>query len=147
MFQNPAPGRAGNMATDVLRQQKNLLICTATLVTRAAIRGGLDRQTAFAFSDMYIQKAELMADILALTRLNAQMVLDFTERVAAEKCGIHHSVLVQKVRNYVLTHIDKPITTEALARECGMNRTYLCKVFTEETGLTIGGYVTRTKIG
>lgn len=146
MFQNAPAGRAGTMAKDVLRQQKNLLICTATLVTRAAIRGGLDSQTAFALSDMYIQKAELMADVLDLTRLNAQMVLDFTDRVAAEKCGIHHSTLVQKVRDYVLARIGEPITTETLARECGMNRTYLCKLFTQETGMTIGQYVTRTKI-
>lgn len=84
MFRGAVAGRAGTMASDTLRQQKNLLICTATLVTRAAIRGGLNREQAFALSDLYIQKAELMADVLSLTRLNAQMVLDFTRRVNEE---------------------------------------------------------------
>ena len=146
MFRNPSMGRAGTMAVDVLRQQKNLIICTATLVTRAAVRGGLDRETAFALSDLYIQKAELMTDVLELTRLNAQMVLDFTKRVEAEKCGIRHSELVRKVREYILTHIEESVTTEVLAKICGMNRTYLCKMFTEETGMTVSKYITNIKV-
>ena len=146
MFRGAAAGRAGTMASDTLRQQKNLLICVATLVTRAAIRGGLNREQAFALSDMYIQKAELMTDVLGLTRLNAQMVLDFTKRVEAEKTGIHHSKRVRQARDYVLAHIGEMITTEQLAKELGMNRTYLCKLFAEETGLTVGRYVTRVKM-
>ena len=146
MFRAPAVGRAGTMAVDMLRQQKNLLICTATLVTRAAMRGGLDRETALALSDVYIQKAELMTDVVALTRLNAQMVLDFTQRVDAGKCGIHNSTLVRKARDYILANIGQPITTQELARVCGLNRTYLCKRFTEETGTTVGQYVTQVKV-
>ena len=146
LFRAPAAGRAGTMASDSLRQQKNLIVCTATLVTRAAIRGGMDRETAFALSDLYIQKAELMADVVDLTRLNAQMVLDFTKRVASEKCGIHRSKLVRTVRDFVLSHIGENVTTEAIAKECGMSRTYLCKQFSEEALMTVGQYVTQVKI-
>ena len=146
MFGAPAAGRAGAMASDVLRQQKNLIICTATLVTRAAIRGGMNQEQAFALSDMYIQKAELMSDVLSLTRLNAQMVLDFTRRVEAEKAGVHHSKLVSRARDYILTNIGETITTENLSTELGMNRTYLCKLFADETGLTINRYITRIKM-
>lgn len=146
MFRGIPAGRAGTMASDTLRQQKNLLICTTTLVTRAAIKGGLNREKAFALSDMYIQKAELMTDILSLTRLNAQMVLDFTRRVEAEKSGIHHSQLVRQAREYVLSHIGQNITTEALSKKLGLNRTYLCKLFLEETGFTVSQYITHIKI-
>lgn len=146
MFHAPSAGRAGRMAGDTLRQEKNLLVCTATLVTRAAIRGGLDQETAFVLSDLYIQKAELMTDVTDLTRLNAQMVLDFTKRVEAENCGVHHSQMVRRVRDYILLHISDPITTEALSKECGMNRTYLCQLFARETGMTVGQYVTHTKM-
>lgn len=146
IFHAPAAGRAGIMAENALRQQKNLIICTATLVTRAAIRGGLARETAFALSDLYIQKAEIMQDVLSLTRLNAQMVLDFTKRVEAEKCGVHQTKLVRKAREYVMAHIGEAITTDALAKTCGLNRTYLCRVFSEETGMTVGQYVTAIKM-
>ena len=146
MFRAPTPGRAGAMAADALRQQKNLIICTATLVTRAAIRGGMNHEQAFALSDLYIQKAELMSDLLSLTRLNAQMVLDFTKRVEAEKAGIHNSKLIRRARDYILSHIGESVTTDALSKELGMNRTYLCKLFAEETGLTVNQYVTQVKM-
>lgn len=115
LFRRPIEGRAGTMAADALRQEKNLLICAATLITRAAIRDGLDRATAFSLSDTYIQKAELMKDYAGLLRLNARMVEDFTQRVADVRCGAGSSQLIRKVREYVLLHLDKPISTGELS--------------------------------
>lgn len=146
IFRQPVEGRVGVLATDALRQQKNLVICTATLVTRAAIRGGLDRETAFALSDDYIQRAELLTGYVDLSWLNARMVLDFTRRVERAKCGVHGSDRVRAVRDYVLDHIGRPITTEELAQALGTNRTYLCTMFREETGETVQNYVTGMKI-
>ena len=146
LFRRPISGRAGTMAADALRQEKNLIICTTTLVTRAAIRGGLDRATAFALSDTYIQKAELMKDYAGLLRLNARMVEDFTQRVADARCGIGSSQLIRNAREYILTHLDKPITTEDLSHAMSMNRTYLCKRFQEEIGMTVNHYVTAVKM-
>lgn len=142
LFQRPVEGRAGALAADALRQEKNLVICTATLVTRAAVRGGLDRATAFSLSDSYIQKAELMRDYAGLLRLNARMVEDFTERVAAVRCGAGTCRFVRQAREYILTHLDAPLTTEVLARALGTNRTYLCKRFAQQAGMTINHYVT-----
>ena len=86
LFQLPVAGRAGTMAADALRQEKNLVICTATLVTRAAIRGGLDKATAFSLSDSYIQRAELLDDYTGLVQLNARMLEEFARRVADIRC-------------------------------------------------------------
>lgn len=145
-FRHPPEGRAGTLAGDALRQEKNLLICAATLVTRAAIRGGLERETAFALSDLYIQKAELLEDCAALSRLNAQMVLDFAKRVKTAKCGAHNSKPVRAARDYILEHISEPVSTEALAAALGMNRTYLCSLFARETGMTVNQYVANIKL-
>lgn len=146
LFQQPLEGRAGKMAADALRQEKNLIICAATLITRAAIRGGLNRETAFVLSDTYIQKAELLEDYVGLARLNAQMVLDFTKRVDAAKCGAHNSKLVRAARDYIFDHINEPISTDALAAFLRMNRTYLCNLFMRETGMTVNHYIASVKI-
>lgn len=146
LFQRPVEGRAGTMAADALRQEKNLIICAATLITRAAIRGGLDRATAFSLSDAYIQRAELMGDYAGLMRLNAQMVEDFTRRVADARCGTGSSRLIRTVREYILLHLDGPVSTEELSRAVGLNRTYLCRRFQEEAGMTVNHYVTAVKM-
>lgn len=105
LFQRPAEGRAGSMADSALRQEKNLIICTATLVSRAAIRGELDAETAFSLSDDFIQKTELLDNLKALIRLNARMVLEFARRVEDVRCGTSGSVFIRRAREY---HLDQP---------------------------------------
>ena len=146
LFQLPVAGRAGTMAAVALRQENNLVICTATLVTRAAIRGGLDKATAFSLSDSYIQRAELLDDYTGLVQLNARMLEEFARRVADIRCGGGGSSLIGAVREYILLHLDRAITTQDLSRAVGMNRTYLCKRVQEEIGMTINHYVTTVKM-
>lgn len=146
LFRQPVAGRAGIMAVDALRQQKNLLICTTTLISRAAIRGGLDWETALTLSDDYIQRAELLTGYVELTKLNTRMIFDFTRRVERAQCGTYGSDRVRVVRDYVLNNISRPITTEGLARVLGTNRTYLCKMFRVETGKTVQEYITNLKM-
>lgn len=146
LFREPPVGQAGTMANNAIRQQKNLLICTATLISRAAIQGGLSYEVAFALSDNYIQKAELLTNFEELVTLSTQMVLDFTQRVARQNNLVNHSELIRKARQYILKHIDQPIKTEDLARKLGMNRTYLCTAFKQESGMTVNQYITSVKM-
>ncbi len=146
LFQQPATGRAGTMAQDTIRQQKNLLIVTATLSSRAAIQGGMDPETAFALSDLYIQKAELMNHYEGLTKLQVQMVLDYARKVADLQCGEHNSRLIREARQYILEHINTRITTGELSQALGRNRSYLCSCFREEIGLSVNDYITGIKM-
>ena len=50
------------------------------------------------------------------------------------------------MRDYALDHISRPVTTEELAQALGTNRTYLCRMFREETGETVQDYVTGLKM-
>lgn len=43
----------------LLRQVKSIFVVTATLVSRAAIQGGLSPEDVFTLSDTYMQKCEL----------------------------------------------------------------------------------------
>ncbi len=145
-YQTPATGRAGKMAQDTLRQQKNIVIVTATLASRAAIRGGLDAESAFALSDLYIQEAELLNQYEGLVNLTVRMTMDYARRVAALQCGDTNRKLVRDARRYILEHINEKITTEQLAAALDRNRTYLCACFKEETGQSVNTYITRIKM-
>ncbi len=146
LFRQPAAGRVGVVAHDALRQQKNLLIVTATLASRAAIRGGLDVETSFALSDLYIQKAELLSSYEKLAALSMQMVMDYAGQVAALRCGAGNRRFVREIRRYVLAHINERITTAQLADYLGQNRTYLCTHFKEETGFSLSSYIADIKM-
>lgn len=138
--------RAGEVAKEQLRQAKNIFIVTATLVSRAAIRGGIDVTTSLGLSDAYIQKCELAETTDRITELNYRMILDYAERVAKLKLGQNPSVLVTKVSNYIQKHLSEAIKVEDIANELYIGRSRLSTNFKNETGINISDYITQIKI-
>lgn len=141
----PAMG-GGTLAYDQMRQMKNTFIVTATLISRAAIRGGMDVNDAFSLSDAYIQKCELLNSIDRITNLQYHMLFDYTERVEKLRLGKSPSKLVVEISNYVQHHLSEPVDIEALAAAMFLSRTRLSVKFKEETGMTLTDFVLKEKI-
>ncbi|MBO4327480.1 MAG: helix-turn-helix domain-containing protein [Clostridia bacterium] len=131
----------GVIAPDQLRQLKNTFIVTATLASRAAIRGGMSQGDAFSLSDAYIQKCELLSEPERITNLNYHMILEFTEHVERLRLGERPTKLTTDVANYVQHHLSEPISAEKMARELYMSRPYLSKKFREESGQTLTDFI------
>ena len=137
--------RSGIMAADQIRQIKNTFIVSATLESRAAIRGGMSIEDALQLSDAYIQKCELLSSPDRIINLQYHMVLDFTEQVNAIRGGKHMSKLTIGVSNYILHHLSDAITTEAIAKELFMSRSYLSHSFKAETGIALSDFIMQKK--
>ena len=146
-FKQSPTGRVGSIARNELRQRKNIFICSATLISRAAIAGGMAADISFSLSDKYIQKAELLEENNDLIALTMKMLLDYTERVETIKCGSDNSALAKKVMKYVLEHINEKIIIADMAKALRINRSYLSEQFHIDTGNTIKEFITSTKIG
>ena len=116
---------------------RNLFIVTATLVSRAAIRGGLREDEAFSLSDAYIQRAELLSTHAGLQNLQYNMLLEFTEQVDKLRRGKHATKLSLDVANYVRSHLSEPVSVEKMAEEFYLSRPYLSARFKQETGQTM----------
>lgn len=138
--------RAGILSSEYIRQQKNIFIVTATLASRAAIRGGLDTKTAFFLSDAYIQRCELLKTPEQIVKLQYHMITDYTERVGQIRIGQKATQLSMRIANYVQSHLSDVITVDALARETLLSRSRLTARFKDETGQTLTEFVMQTKI-
>lgn len=138
--------RAGILSSEYIRQQKNIFIVTATLASRAAIRGGLDTKTAFFLSDAYIQRCELLKTPEQIVKLQYHMITDYTERVGQIRIGQKATQLSMRIANYVQSHLSDVITVDALAKETLLCRSRLTARFKEETGQTLTEFVMRIKI-
>ena len=136
----------GLLAKEQLRQLKNTFIVTATLASRAAIRGGMDIDDAFTLSDAFIQKCELLHTPDGIMRLQYQMVHTFTERVARIRLGRQPGKLSVEVANYVQHHLSEAITAEQIAKELYLSRPYLSRKFIEETGESLTDFILKEKI-
>lgn len=137
--------RGGILASDQLRQIKNTFIVTATLVSRAAIRGGLDTEDAFSLSDAYIQQCELLSSQERIINLQYHMVIEFTERVERIRLGKRPTKLAMDVANYIQHHMSEPISAEDIAKQLFISRPYLSLKFKEETGETLTDFILKEK--
>ena len=137
--------QGGTIAKDQLRQLKNTFIVTATLTSRAAIRGGMREDDAFSLSDAYIQRAELLTSFEAIMNLQYHMLLEYTEQVEQLHRGKHASKLTLDVANYVRHHLSESISVDAMAEELFLSRPYLSSKFRQETGETLTDFILNEK--
>ena len=97
----------GILASEQLRQAKNTLVVLATLVSRAAIQGGMEADEAFPLSDAFIQRSERFNNLQQITNLQYNMVLDFADRMSSIRQGEKPTQLTISVSNYVRRHISE----------------------------------------
>ena len=138
--------RPGILSSDTIRQLKNTFIVTATLVSRAAIRGGMDVNDALSLSDAYIQKNELLSSVDAIENLQYHMVFDYTEKVEKIRLGKTPTKLLTDIANYVQKHLSEPVDIDALSKAMFISRTHLAVKFKKETGMTLTEFVLKEKI-
>ena len=137
--------RGGIIAAEQLRQVKNTFIVSATLASRAAIRGGLEVEDAFNLSDAYIQKCELLNSPDQIMNLQYHMIMEFTKRVERIRLGKHPGKLAVDVANYIQHHLSEPISAEDIAKELYLSRPYLSRKFIEETGESLTDFILKEK--
>ena len=146
MIRNIPRINEGKVAPDSLRQAKNIFIASMALVTRHSISGGLDIETAYQLSDMYIQEAERMSDASSVTLLNATAVMDFTKRVAESKIPQGMETDIYMAIQYIANHVNQNISVEDVAAYLGIDRSTLSRKFKRELGFNISSYIMRRKL-
>lgn len=134
------------IANDALRQLKNTFIVTATLASRAAIKGGMDAEDALSLSDDYIRKCELMVGVEPIVNLQYHMVLDYTRRVERVRLGKNPSKLLMQVTNYVQHNLSRPVDVDDLAKTLFISRSHLASRFKRETGMTLTDFILCEKV-
>ena len=143
---SPVQGHVGRMSANDLRQQKYAFICMAVLSSRAAIRGGLDPETAFSLSDLYCQRADLLTESPLLQNLTFTMLMDFCGKVREKRKRPASSKIIENCLQYISVHLHEPISLEILSDYCGLCGRSLSIRFKTEMGMGIPEYIHREKL-
>ena len=138
--------RPGKVAADMLRQMRNTFIVSTTLVSRAAIRGGMDLDDAMRLSDAYIQKCERLNTFEQITNLQYHMVMQYAKSVEELRYNRNQSELTKNVASYIRHHLSDAIKTEDIATSLFMSRSHLSTRFKSETGMNLTEYIHYIKI-
>ena len=131
---------------DPLRQMKTSITVFTTLVSRAAMEGGLSPGIAYTLGDSYIQDCENCRDSGEISALANAMYHDFICRVHDLRSNPEYSSAVQKCCDYIELNLDKKIRASDLASLCGYTEYYLTEKFSSETGQSVADYVKYAKM-
>ena len=131
---------------DPLRQMKTSIVVFTTLVSRAAMEGGLSPEIAYSLGDSYIQTAENCRDSGELNALAHAMYHDFIYRVHHLRTNPNYSHAIQKCCDYIELSLDRKIRTAELAALVGYTEYYLTEKFKKETGLSVSSYIRCVKV-
>lgn len=143
----PFNANVGVMASDNLRQTKNTFIVMITLVSRAAIKGGLSTFHAYKLSDTYIRQMESLKNIDDISTLSYHAILDFTERTRSSGIPLKiDNADMAHVITYVQEHMNEKISVESIATDFGFNRSYLSRRFKQELGFDLSAFINRCKL-
>lgn len=139
--------REGQVADSPLRQAKNIFIGWTAMVGKSgAISGGMDIEEAYGLIDMYTRECERASSLEAVKLLQYNMLMDFTQRVERTRRPEHLSPEIAKCIQYAQTHTGADLGIDEIAGVVGRSRAWLTKRFREETGQTVGEFLTETKI-
>ena len=135
----------GTLANDnPLRQAKNSIIAQITLVTRAAVEGGMNAEAAYSLSDYYIQQLELCQTRDEVYLISGKMYETFVTQVHEIQTK-NYSPLILYLCTYIDKHILEVISLDKMSEELGYDTYYLTTLFKKNTGKTMKNYILEKK--
>lgn len=136
----------GMLSDNTLHNGIYHFIITAALIARQCITAGLSMEESYSLSDFYIQKADKLTSLSAITKLHDDMVLAYTHKMSQLKKAHIYSKPIIKCINYIYGNLHTRITLETLSEHTHLSQSYLSKLFKKETGHSISEYISIQKI-
>jgi len=145
-FDNDYMDGMGKMARENLKQMEYLTVSTIAIATRAAINGGMPPREAYNLSDLYLQKTELCTSVTEYQMIMGLAVRAFIQKMNKLLAAQRNADYIERCKEYIVQNYHHPIKVEDIARKLGMNRTYLSRKFSEQTGITIKDYIIKKRM-
>lgn len=140
-------GDIGVLASDPVRNYKNLAICVISNATRCSIEGGLNPELAFSMSDTFIRNIEdNLTEPVKIEKATRDAEFEFAQAVHDLKGQGNDNPLVMQVRDYVFCHIHDAIRVREIAEFIGVTPNYLSEQFSQSMGMTLKQYIINEKI-
>ena len=130
----------GKLSENPLRNLKYHLIITIAFITRYCIEGGLEMESAYNLSDIYIRKIDTCNSQEELHQIHKELCEAYVKQMQKSKTQIQYSKPVQLAIDYIYDNLHNKILLEDLADAAGLSDSYLSKLFRKETGKNISEY-------
>lgn len=138
--------RTGIVATTSLRNAQNLFIASTTMVTRAAIRGGMNIEDAYQLSDLYIRESEQSLRSEDVHLLSVTAMMDFAQRVRQTRIPKDMSPEIYQALQFITGNVNHSLYVADVAEHVGLSRSTLNRRFQKELGFDVSSFIMRAKL-
>ncbi len=145
-FDESFVGKYGTLASDPLRDAKNLIIVVITLASRSAIAGGVLPEIAFSMSDAFIQHTEEMKDIAEVWVFGRQAEIEYCRAVHDLTFKARQNPLVVRCKGVIVSQLHSKLSVKEIASQLEITPGYLSHLFLQEEGIKLTDYIIREKI-
>jgi len=105
----------GILSKDPLRNWKYMFVASTTLCCRFAMDGGVDSETAYNISDLYIQRADTASSKEEIFKIHDEMVKAYLERTSSLHNENTFSRPVLRTIDYIDRHLHSTIRLNDIA--------------------------------
>lgn len=136
----------GRLSEDKVRNLKYHLIITVALITRYCIEGGMEMETAYNLSDIYIRNVDKCDTEVEINLLHRAIIEEYTIRMQSLCKQNDYSKAVMICMDYIYDNLHTKITLDALSKAINLSPAYLSRMFHKEVGVTISEYIVKKRI-
>lgn len=136
----------GMLSDNPLKNQLYHFIIGTSIAARFCVEGGLELDAAYSLSDYYIRTADKLINAQDIADLYQKMVLDFAGRMQTlNRRHVYAKPIVQSL-DYIYNHLHEKINVKDIAEYVNLNPSYLSKLFKQECGISISGYICEQRL-
>ncbi len=144
---NAVPGAIGRMSFNPEQQKRYEFVTAMALSSRAAMRGGLDTESALSISDAFCQEMDCLPAPVDTSYLLTCAIRVFTEKVREIKqTDTHYSPVITSCCRYISNNVQCKIRLNDIANYCGLSANWISKKFEMEVGVSIPDYIHKKKL-
>lgn len=130
---------------DPNRDRRNLLIISNTIYRKAAERGCVHPFYIDKLSSSFAKRIEAVCTEAQSRSLAREMLRKYCHLVKNHALK-GHSLIIQKVVNYICLNLGNDLSLKCLAEEYSVNPSYLSALFKKEMGMTITAFINEQRM-
>ncbi len=124
---------------------KARIIELVVILSRAAIQGGADIAEVFGLNYNCINDVQEMTSLDELNQWLTTVLNRFTNSVF-DFSNVKHSDMIKRIMDYIRKNYMNKISLNELAGIMHISVSYLSKIFKEETGMSISGFINSVRV-
>lgn len=133
------------VAENAQKQIEYMLVSQITILTRAAVAGGMRMEEAYELGDIYLQRLASIKKEGDFNVLLWQATTEFAVKVHESQEEKRKNSYVEASKSYVVQNLRKHLKVCDIAPAIGISRTHLAHLFKAEEGITLQQYIQREK--